>query len=359
MGMDFNDKINLYISPALNSVLEQDMRTFEFFDAEKSGYNRSGFLNDLIRGYYQKYLEENEHTRNEILKALQGVSLDEAGKEKIALDIMRNLQISGNQKKQRGQSITFPFKPRNALSGILQQFEELSRVYEESLPTSIIRMLIAYSRKPLIEREQIVFHDNYEKLRQYCETRQPIVLTTKWDRDLKTRQDKAFPVVPWAIASGPDEIHNYLLCQREDPHTRLLEACPFALHRIRSVTVRTGKGRIDPEVERHLEMMREQGPAYAVNTDEVIRVKLSREGVRLYHRIYFGRPKVNKKDIISCGDGKIYHFKCSENQAFFYFRRLDPREVEILSPASLRDRIMTFFQSGLDVYDPSFHKDTQ
>lgn len=346
--MEYRDKINLSLPKSLILALEQDMRTFELFKADRRSFNWNCFLSRLIIGYHEMYLNENGAIYDGIIAALHDTPMDTAQKDSVAKAIMRDVLLPEVQNR-RNETTLRGLKPRKDTEGIIRQIDILSRESGESVSKYIHRMLSSYVKKPLILREQIVFRGNYTRLLKCCEDRQPIAITTIWDGK------KYFNVIPWGIASGAEEIHNYLLCQVEDDNTHAPQARSFALHRIKDITIRQGKGFIVPEVERRLEMMREKGPAYAINDDEEIRVKLSMEGIRQYHRIYFGRPEIENNDIENIDGGQLQHHRCSADQAFIYFKKLDPREVEILSPESLRRRMLCFFQSGVDIYSRSVY----
>lgn len=71
--------------------------------------------------------------------------------------------------------------------------------------------------------------------------------------------------------------------------------------------------------------------------------------MRAYNRIYTDRPKYDK---LECpADGKCnMHFSCSEDQVFFYFRRFEKDDAEIISHVHLRNRMIRFHESVLSNY---------
>ena len=93
----------------------------------------------------------------------------------------------------------------------------------------------------------------------------------------------------------------------------------------------------------HLEKMREKGPQYAINRDEAVKVKMTEKGIDLYRRIYLDRPLFDDKTIPADG---IYTFSCSEEQAFFYFRKFPGDTAVIISPDSLRQRMLDFHEKA-------------
>ena len=152
-------------------------------------------------------------------------------------------------------------------------------------------MLISYCQKPFSERERIVFKNNYEKLIKYRKTQQPIYLSTVMEESV------IHEVIPYAIACGPEEMFNYLLCQEENPNTHQPETQSYALRRIKHINSNDRSKLIHPHVREHLEIMIKKGPQYAINTDDEICVRLTETGLKLYNRmIYFGRPIYERMD---------------------------------------------------------------
>jgi predicted DNA-binding transcriptional regulator YafY len=75
------------------------------------------------------------------------------------------------------------------------------------------------------------------------------------------------------------------------------------------------------------------GPQYTISEkEEKVKIQLTKEGEKLYKKIYLYRPKYIEKD------GDIYTFDCSYNQILFYFARLG-KDAIILEPESLRAKM--------------------
>jgi len=78
-------------------------------------------------------------------------------------------------------------------------------------------------------------------------------------------------------------------------------------------------------------------------------VRLSDEGIDLYKRISADRPLYTRKE----PDGEkhcLYFFDCSPDQLLIYFRRFPHDSAEIISPASLRQEMITFHKEALSAY---------
>lgn len=337
--MSYSDKINIYVPSDVGLILERDMQMFEVFKPNRIDFNWNRFLTLLIKGYYDTYVQENKAIHDRILSVLQDTPLTEKQRDDIATTVLRDVVTAGSGKRGGKGSKHLSLKPTEDTEGLIQRIVFESDDY---ISQSFRRMLISYSEKPISHRERIVFHDTYATLLQYCKVQQPICLTTIWN------ENAIHEVIPFAMAIGPEEMYNFLLCQEPNSETHQPEARAYALRRIKGVFASDKRGVLDATVHEHLLLMKKNGPQYAINDDEEIHVKLNEEGIMAYNRIYFGRPRYEKTVRVS--DGELQYYRCSKDQVFLYFRRFDPTTVEILAPESLRERMRSFYESGVEVY---------
>ena len=338
--MSVVDKINIYVPSEIGSALKRDMQMFELFKTGDKSYNWNRFLSMVVVGYDETYVQENRAKRDAIRAALQSVTLSENEMDNIIGSFMDNAIQQGVGRRSGKGSVHLSLKPTDQTDDLIHRvFYETN----DAISQYFRRMLISYCHKPFSVRERIVFKSNYEKLLKYCKTHQPIYLTTVLD-------EKALhEVVPYAMACGPEEMFNYLLCQAENPETHQPETRSYALRRIKHVNPYDCSKMIQPQVRERLERMIKKGPQYAINDDDEICVRLTKAGLKLYNRmIYFGRPVYER---IEERNGYFYqYYKCSKDQVFLYFKRFEPDAAEILSPERLRDRMKQFFAKGIKTY---------
>ena len=327
-------KINIYLPSAVYETLEQDVRMFEIYKKGSLTPNMNRFLNMLVQGYHESFSEESDHLHREIMEALQRLALSERERQEIASGLINAVaQPEGRRSGKDSRHISL--KPTGATKDIVQTIDDYLSQYFRRLFTS-------YCQKTLSQRERYVFRENYAKLEQCCQARQPVFFSTTWN------PDEIHEVVPFSLRTGTEEMFNYLLCQEESKDTHRPEARAYALRRIQRVNTIRGKGILDAEVKRHLERMQTLGPQYAINDDEEICVRLTDKGLENYKRIYFGKPKYERMEERS--DGFYQFYRCSKDQVYRYGRRFDPNTAEILAPDSLRDRMARFFAEGCAVY---------
>ena len=125
-------------------------------------------------------------------------------------------------------------KPTNETEGIiLSILDTLSE--GEYLSQYLCRMLLSYSEKPFSERERIIFQNNYEFLKNACEHVKPITISTIWNT-------KAIhTVIPYRLATGREEMFNYLLCAEIDTSSGKQEAKAYRLNRVTRINYSMGK----------------------------------------------------------------------------------------------------------------------
>jgi predicted DNA-binding transcriptional regulator YafY len=342
--MNETEKINIFISDRLINTLDSDARAFELFKKDGETINRNHFLNLLIDGYASQYDSEYNHAYEMINKKLtdSGNPPDQSGE--LADSILKEIifpEIPGRKGKQtRKISLKPTALTCTAVSGIMRE------LHGDAVSQYFRRMFTSYAEKPFSERERIIFHKTVSQLNLACEKSRPVSFSTLRAREV------IHDVIPYAICTGKEEMYNYLLCQEYSDSLKCCQAAVFRLNRITGLRSSSKNVLIDKDVKRHLDLMKRYGPQYVINDDEETCVRLSEHGEFLYHHsIYYGRPEYDRNE--KKPDGTYYYFKGSKDQIFLYFRRFEKDDAIILSPASLRQRMIEFHQSALESYQKS------
>ena len=271
-----------------------------------------------------------------IVRMSQDDTLTDVEKGEIANTLLDEVTYPGGKRGGRG-SRPISLKPTGKTRDIMRLIP-----VTEAPSQFFRRMIMGYCKKPFGKRERTVFKETYTKLCAYCDAQQAIRVSTIWN------PQTVHELVPYCIASGVEEMYNYLLCQEYNAETNRPEARAYMLHRIASFNISPMQSVLDEGVKQHLLKMMKLGPQYAINDDEEVCVKLNEKGQEYYSRIYFGRPRYDT--IIKQADGYYQYYHCSMEQVFLYFRRFDPINVEILYPESLRDRMREFYRNGIERY---------
>ena len=339
--MSDQDKINIYVPREVGELLDRDIEMFEVFKPDGVTLNRNQFLTQLIVGYYDAYARELQDKYEAIMRELSPIQTDRKTREQIASNILDQLSLPKTSKRVGRTAEHFSLKPTNKTESLIQKIRgEIEKT--DYVSRYLARMLMSYSEKPFSQRERIVFKDNYDMLAACCKKLQPVYFCTAGKKSI------IHEVIPYMIVTGPEELYNYLLCQEENERTHQPEARAYRLNRIQGLKRSVKTVPFHDSVKQQLEVMRKQGPQYAINDDTEVCVRLTSKGRDMYKKIYFGRPAYIREEIQP--DGCYQYYRCSHNQLVLYFRRFGA-EAEIVSPETLRNSMAEFFHSAAEVYN--------
>ncbi len=339
--MSEQDKINIYVPREVGELLDSDNEMFEVFKPNGMTLNRNQFLTQLVTGYYDTYARELQDKNAAILGVLSPFLTDRAVCDQIASGILDHISLPRMSKRVGRNAKQLSLKPTQKTESLIRR---IRREIESADYVSryLVRMLMSYSEKPFSQRERIVFKDNYDMLVSCCKKSQPVYFV------MAGKPHIVHDVIPYMVVTGPEEMYNYLLCQEEDGLTHQPEAQVYRLNRIRGLNRSAKTAALQDSVKQRLEVMRKQGPQYAINDDTEVCVRLTSKGRGMYNKIYFGRPAYVREE--NKPDGCYQYYQCSHNQLELYFRRFGA-EAEIISPEPLRDKIAEFYRLASQAYN--------
>ena len=166
--MDSLDKINIYLPPELKAQIERDAMLFEILKKDRRTVNMNRFMSLLLCGYYDNYLIETRRSFDLIQNILKQYNLSDTERTDIADGILKGSVSPSYTVYRSKNSASLSLKPTKETIPILATIErELAG--RDSLSQYIRRMLISYCQKAIWEREQIIFHDNYQFISEHCE----------------------------------------------------------------------------------------------------------------------------------------------------------------------------------------------
>lgn len=342
--MAYQEKINIYVPHEIGLQLKNDAKLFEIFKKDKRTVNLNRFLTLVLCGYYDDYCHENKEIHDSIMNIIGSVALGEKAKEVIADQIVNQVFLPSIPKRKGKKPICLSLKPTNDTERIIQNVMK-NLEGKDFISQYFCRMLMSYCRKPISQREQIVFKENYDKLLMACHEGRSVTFSLIWD------DKNVYEVIPYTITAGQEEMFNYLIGEGTHYKTSEPVACSFRLNRIDRLSYGRINRPIAETIRRYCERMIDTAPQYAINTDEEICVKLNDAGEKLYNRIYYGRPAYDR--IEDKEDGHYYFFSCASTQVFHYFRRFDNDTAEIISPHHVRERMIRFHENALQPYRQS------
>lgn len=337
------ERVYVFIPEYIKNRLEEDCELFEIYknyNNDENEINLSHFCNLLIIGYDEMYIQENNDVRNAIETELDKTHLREEDKNSISTKIIRNLGFIDINLNKDENYVRIGFKPINDSEDIISRIKT-EYAGKRKASEYFRNMFINYCSKPLYIRERIIFSQNYKDITRACRRKQYLTFSTIWNPKKKIK------IMPYKVAVG-QEMFNYLLCAGINELTGEQEARTYRINRIDKCRSDNDNEQISDLIKKHLELMSENGPQFAINDDEKYCVRLTPKGVKSYNRIYLGRPKAIKREMV--GEDYYYYFNTSENQIFLYFRRFGPGEAEVISPQGLRDKIIRFHRGALEMY---------
>ena len=339
--MSEQEKINIYVPREVGELLDSDNEMFEVFKRDGRTLNRNQFLTQLVTGYYDVYARELQAKSEAILQALSPLHADRKTCEQVVSTLLEEISLPRTSKRVGRNAMQFSLKPTNKTETLISRIRgEIEN--NDYVSRYFVRMLTSYSEKPFSQRERIVFKDNYEILAACCKKQHPVYFVTT------ANKHDVHEVVPYKITTGQEEMYNYLLCQVENEQTHQPEARAYRLNRIRGINRSEKAAILQDDVKQRLEVMRKQGPQYAINDEMEVCVRLTPKGRGMYNKIYFGRPAYFREE--NKADGCYQYYQCSHNQLELYFRRFGA-EAEVISPESLRNKMVEFYRLASLAYN--------
>lgn len=335
------EKINVYVPKNIGAMLENDAVMFEVYKKDGRTINKNKFLGMLITGYYGDYATEAKNAYNKIMSAIETKKLTVKEKEQIADNILKAVVLPAVPLRKGKNPVRLSLKPTKDTEALIEQIlQDLGG--DDYISQYFCRMFMSYCDKPFSKREQIIFKNNYEALQLSCAAKRSIVFKTIWNAK------NIHEVIPYKVVTGSEEMFNYLLCAEINPVTGEQAAKTYRLNRIDKINYGKSRNSINASVRHYLDMMVQCGPQYMINDDEESCVRLTDSGRRNFSRIYYGRPVVDHVE--EKEDGHYFYFKGSKDQIFFYFRRFGYDDAEIISPESLRRKIIEFHTQAYEMY---------
>lgn len=338
-----NAKIDIYPSPKIRQMIENDIELFEIFKDNKSSEpmkgNTNAFLNRLLNEYFDKYTEEmEEFTR--LLNTYPMIAKDIRKLIDIILDNEAPHHSNNTEDNLEKKRLSFKPTQKNYTTNISEKIDK-DCPHNMSRSGFICQILKFYFRKPLYLRKRIIFQSEYENILCHCQK--------NCIEFYNLSDNQWYTVMPYKIFLGKEQMFNYVFCYGLDENNTI-KNYSFRLSRMSQIQGTSLFIPCPEDIEKNFSLTQSLGASYAINTPtKKSCVLLTKKGLSSFRHIYFGRPKVEKKEPAPNG-GFRYYFNCSEEQLYRYFRRFNPGEAIVESPPSLRDRIIDFHRKSLEVY---------
>lgn len=197
-----------------------------------------------------------------------------------------------------------------------------------------------YVRLPYVERERIWFKPYVDQINS--------ALSAKKRLKLVTSNGNVYSFTPYRLLTDPLSTTNYLVGygQRHDEPESEMRPFSFKLAALQAVKIEKSKpaGISKDQIKQLEQMLSVRGAQFMFGRDAEIRVRLTENGLKRYHRFLHLRPAVAETH------GEVLTFRCTPAQAEFYFWKFGS-DAEILEPKWLRDKFRDMYRSALAVYE--------
>lgn len=324
------EKIKIYVTERIESVLEKDAEGFEFFKSDGRTVNKNALLTKLIVNYHTNFTEQQTVLMNFLKNKMKSVSANEKTLNDLCFDLSEKLSgfdIVRGEKFDRMVSL----KPTKESESVIEYIEEYC-LMGRTLSEYFRSMFASYASLPQDKREQIIFKTQYDAIRQAIKDKKCVFVTTT------RNENKRYELSPYDIATSKEEMHCYVL--------GFIWSCnPMRLSRIKSVTQIAKDARFSKKQIETFEKMKLFGPQFRYGLDDgEVLVELTQNGINKFGNIYVHRPIPTKVE------GNRYYFECSHMQVVQYFERFG-EDAKVIYPNSVREEIIDFHKRALEAYN--------
>lgn len=335
-------KQHLNMSQSAYDVVQNDMRTFT------DGENFSGFINHVISAYADiadasissALKRQEEKYRTQFSKVP-----NDKTKEKMISTLLSSYEETLIKKAfsyQKGVYTKFRLNKQN-FDMIFENNCREEDYYER--PGQYIKAIIEeYAEKPQYQRESIYFEKSITLIQSCIESGTLLVV--------KTKKGWSYEVRPYGIMTDEGSLYHYLVGYTRSVNSANNEEkiASFRISQLISVTQRPKSyrsGRVTSnEREQIIKKLQVEGVQFLLGEQTQIKVRLTDSGRKMYASQLHLRPiRIRTDD--DCDN--IYCFNCTETQAKFYFFKFG-KDVEILSPNSLRETFIKQYRDALNCY---------
>ena len=226
----------------------------------------------------------------------------------------------------------------------ISEWHDTEEAYDRTAGRFIKAVIEEYARKPLAERESILFRDFIDLANDCIRTEKAMLVTLK--------NNYRYEVRPFRVCRDTENNFNYLVGYAKlagaEPETECLVS--YRISNIKAFK-KTGKsGHLTESRKRDAEgKLQTVGVQFLLQEPETIQIKLTPHGSGMYDRQAHLRPSFDSRQ--QTEDGLwLYEFSCTPMQIYFYFFKFGA-DAEVLSPPELRGRFLEQYKKAIVIYE--------
>lgn len=214
----------------------------------------------------------------------------------------------------------------------------------EGVPGRFIKAVLEeYARKPLVEREAILFNDLIEMVGSCVKSHLSLVLTLA--------NGARYEVRPFGVLTDKGNNYHYLVgYSRKAGEKADDKQSSFRISNIREYKLYHGRsGKLTEKERRSIaHRINSVGVQFLLEEPDRIKVRLSKRGKSMYESQAHLRPVFISREMEESGDW-VYEFNCTKIQAQYFFFKFGA-EAEILYPLDLRNLFAKRYQEACNQY---------
>lgn len=226
----------------------------------------------------------------------------------------------------------------------VSEWRDTESAFDQMAGKFIKAVIEEYARKPLAERESILFRDYIDLVHDCIRTEKSMIISLK--------SDDRYEIKPVCICRDRGNNYNYLVGYAKNTtaarDTERLAS--FRISRIQSLKKSGRSGHLTEARKKNAEnKLQTVGVQFLLQELETIRIRLTPRGNSMYDGQTHLRPSFDKRQQNEDGSW-LYEFSCTPIQAQFYFFKFGA-EAEVLSPPELRQSFAEQYKTALAAYE--------
>lgn len=322
------EEVKITVSEDLYNKLSDDMMLFNYTDKSKNEFYTKVIINTYDLLTYEERIGHIRTILTDVLGEKFISSFSKPKQDEIARNI--NQQIQGKIFKEKASRKIY-IRPNSKQATMLDEI--IIENNNQASSTTFRNILSEYVALPQYVREQILFKDNYEKMKKALKTgRQIQVKTANGNRVMDL----------YGLIKGKEEFHTYVVGFSQDRND-MRTIWSIKLCSIESVLIMNTALSITQDEIREAEEKSRQNPAFISGEYAVVNVRFTEYGKELYNLLYKDRPRIKEKN------GDIYTFECSVFQLTNYLKAFG-NSARVLDNENIKRNLKQFFSDALNAY---------
>ena len=262
----------------------------------------------------------------------------------------QRLQERANQRlAEKGHSFSFRISKENLDQLRTPALQAEAACYQDNVGSYIKAVLEEYCTQPYVYRELIYYASDVQCIRTAIALKKRLKLCLRNSR-LAT-DGRTIYMKPYGLLQDSGKKYNYIVGMLSDSHDS--DTFVYASVRLSSVvrsSMMQKSGHLNAEERREiLRRIHDAGVPYlsSGNHTQIIKVRLTKEGIRMYNSMLHLRPMYISKN--EDHGAWIYEFDCLPWQAEIYFFKFGP-DALIQEPAELSEKFFHKYQRAVQLY---------